>query len=188
MRGSSASALASAARLTMPPESSEGNLMPLSADKPASASFIAAILSCCSRGRSVCSRIGSIMFCATESDENNAPCWNSTPMSEAFSAGPTVSMRLPFKRTWPAFGRCSPVRVLSRTDLPDPDPPAMPMISPGRMSRLTLSCTTCLPKRLTMPRAERSGSPCFCFRALICRASRTGWKTMHRARSPQRSP
>ena len=68
--------------------------MPLSAGKPASASFIAAICSCSSAGSAVCSRIGSMMFCATDSEENSAPCWNSTPMSDAFSAAPMDCDRL----------------------------------------------------------------------------------------------
>ena len=38
------------------------------------ASFIAAIRSCSPAGSAVCSRIGSMMFCATDNEENNAPC------------------------------------------------------------------------------------------------------------------
>ena len=72
--GSSASARANAARFTMPPDSADGNLTPVSAGNPASASFIAAICSCSSSGSAVCSRIGSMMFCATDSEENSAPC------------------------------------------------------------------------------------------------------------------
>ena len=42
--------------------------------KPASASFIAAIRSCSSAANAVCSCIGTMMFCATVSEENSAPC------------------------------------------------------------------------------------------------------------------
>jgi len=107
--------------------------------------------------------------------------------SLAFSAGSSVSIVLPLTRTLPAFGRCRPMSVFSRTDLPEPDPPTMPMISPGRISRLSLSCTCWLPNRLTMPRADMMGSACCRVRAFICRASRTGPKTAHPARSPERS-
>ena len=64
---------------------------------------------------------------------------------------------LPLSSTSPLFGRCRPVSVLSSTDLPEPEPPAMPMISPGMTSRPSLSCTKCLPKRLTIRRAARIG-------------------------------
>jgi hypothetical protein len=39
---------------------------------------------------------------------------------------------------------------LSSTDLPLPEPPTMPNTSPGCTSKLTPSCTTCVPKRFTM--------------------------------------
>ena len=134
--------------------------MPLSAARPASSSFIAAIRSCSSGGSAVCSRIGSMMFCATESDENSAPCWNSTPMSAAFSAGPSAPTGLPFSehlaavRPVQAGERLEQHRLAGSRTAGDAEDFA------GRMSRSIRSCTCCLPKRLTMPRADRMGSAC----------------------------
>ena len=171
----------------MPPESSAGSLTPASAGRPARASFIAVSLSCSSGGRSVCSRIGSMTFWATESEENRAPCWNRTPKSDAFSAGPSASTGLSPTRTSPLSGRCRPASVLSRTDLPDPEPPAMPRTSPRRTSRLIPSCTFCVPNRFTTSRAETIGLRCRCVAGFIGPTSRTGWRTAHPARSRQRS-
>ena len=59
-------------------------------------------------------------------------------------------------------------------------------------SSLSVAQNVMLPLRehtdLPLEDQERIGSPCFCIRTLICRASRTGWKTTHRARSPERWP
>src|SRR6186713_493611 len=66
-------------------------------------------------------------------------------------------MSLPSINTWPPQGRCRPSMVLSSTDLPLPEPPTIPSTSPGITSRLTPSCTTCWPKRLTSLRTEMTG-------------------------------
>ena len=58
----------------------------------------------------------------------------------------------PSTSTVPASGRRSPRMVRSSTDLPLPDPPTMPKISALLTSKLTPSCTTCAPKRLTTSR------------------------------------
>src|SRR6266704_2767272 len=136
-------------------------------------------------GRKLDAGVGSMTFWATESEENRAPCWNRTPKSDAFSAGPSASTGLSPTRTSPLSGRCRPASVLSRTDLPDPEPPAMPRTSPRRTSRLIPSCTFCVPNRFTTSRAETIGLRCRCVAGFIGPASRTGWRTAHPARSRQ---
>jgi hypothetical protein len=54
------------------------------------------------------------------SAENNAPCWNSTPLRLPFSAS---------SMTPPRFGS-KPMIVRISTDLPPPDAPTRPRISP----------------------------------------------------------
>ena len=61
--GSSASARASAARLIMPPDSSEGNLLAASGGKPTRSIFSIANSSRRRGDKSRCSRIGAWMFC-----------------------------------------------------------------------------------------------------------------------------
>ena len=77
--GSSASARASAARLTMPPDSCEGNLRAASSVEPTRRSFSIASSSSACGGSCRCSSIGSWTFCSTVSDVNSAPCWKVTP-------------------------------------------------------------------------------------------------------------
>jgi hypothetical protein len=170
MSGSSASARASAARLTMPPDRSDGYLAPASGGRPASAILSPASPAASRRDRPACSISGSVTFSATVSDENSAPCWNSTPKRRSMRLRCSlVSVVRSAPSTWmrPAAGRLSPAMVRSSTDLPVPEPPTTPRISPRRTSRSSPSCTTCGPKRFTRPRtsmtcsgALTSPSPC----------------------------
>ena len=101
--GSSASARASAARLIMPPESSEGNLSAASGGRPTSRSFSIASSARSAGEMSRCSRIGASTFCRTVRLENSAPCWNSTPQPRS---------------TRPRSGRLSAVEI-APVDLDD---------------------------------------------------------------------
>ena len=105
MSGSSARARASAARLTMPPDSSEGNLSAVSGVSPTMSSLASAIsfISRSDTGRY--SRIGTWMFWRTVSEENSAPFWNSTPHRRSRSrwvARSQVSRSMPHTSTVPA--------------------------------------------------------------------------------------
>src|SRR5690606_39047305 len=52
----------------------------------------------------------------------------------------------------------SPISERISTDLPEPEPPTTPMISPRYTSRSSPSCTVCAPNRLTSPRTETIAS------------------------------
>src|SRR5580658_10647515 len=58
----------------------------------------------------------------------------------------------------PACGSCRPRMVCSRTDLPAPEPPTMPMISLRRTSNDKSLCTTWVPNRFTRPRTRTTRS------------------------------
>src|ERR1700676_2517221 len=136
--GSSASARASATRLIMPPESSEGKRSATSGRNPTMPS-LATVISSSRRWVTLrYSRTGNSMFCRTVSEENSAPCWNRIPQrrstarrSAAFAASrsmPNTSMR-------PETFGTSPIMVRVNTDLPAPDGPTKPRISPRLTSR-----------------------------------------------------
>ena len=57
---------------------------------------------------------------------------------------------VPSRRMRPAVGRCRPMISRSRTDLPVPLPPISATSVPRGTSKLTPSCTTCSPKRVTI--------------------------------------
>ncbi len=159
--GSSASARARAARLTMPPDSSSGYLHAALAGRPASASFSRARCSASRRSSPACSISGSATFSCRFSEVNNAPRWNSTPKRRSTCerrSADSSSRFSPNTLTLPAFGRRRPTMLRRSTDLPVPDPPTTPRISPRRMSRSRPSCTVWLPKRLTSPRTWISAS------------------------------
>ena len=109
--GSSASARARAARLIMPPESSEGNFSAASAGRPTSRSFSIASSVRSAGEMSRCSRIGASTFCRTLRLENSAPCWNSTPQprsTRARSVGVSASRSRPSASIIPARLGCRP--------------------------------------------------------------------------------
>ena len=147
--GSSASARARPARLRIPPDSSFGNFGPARPGSPTIAILYPAISSIKAWSRVKNSRIGASMFSATVSDENSAPPWNSTPQRRRRSlaaATSSVATVDPSTSISPPSGVCRPMIERIRTDLPVPDPPTTPMISPRRTSRLTSLWTTWLPK------------------------------------------
>ena len=71
-RGSRAMARATAARLSIPPDNSEGNKSSLPSS-PTKSSFIRTIKSMVCSSKSVCSTMGKATFWATVSDDNKAP-------------------------------------------------------------------------------------------------------------------
>ncbi len=158
--GSRASARARPARFFMPPESSDGNLAPASGARPTRRTFRSAISRRSCGERLVCSLRGVSTFSVTVSELNRAPFWNSTPQRSSIwrrSRSFRSSIDLPRISIEPAAGRLRPMMVRSSTDLPLPEPPTMPRTSPRFTSRSTPSCTTCGPKRLTMPRRLIAG-------------------------------
>ncbi len=107
------------------------------------------------------SRTGNWMFCRTVSEENSAPCWNrmpqrrSTPRRSAVLAAsrstPNTSMR-------PATFGTRPMMVRVSTDLPAPDGPTKPRISPRLTSRLSPSSTRVVPNCTVMSRTRMMAS------------------------------
>ena len=189
--GSRASARASATRLVMPPESSEGNLSPSSASRPTISSLASAI-SASSRSESCrYSRMGNCTFCSAVRDENSAPCWNSTPQRRCTAcscASLAASRSTPSTSIVPWRFGSRPMMVRSSTDLPLPEPPTKPRISPRRTSSARWSSTTWSPKPTTRSRtriARVSGR--VSMPALTSRSRRRRWRTGRRARSPGRS-
>ncbi|CEE18053.1 hypothetical protein XAC2852_790027 [Xanthomonas citri pv. citri] len=73
-------------------------------------------------------------------------CWRSANRPERASAPSTWML--------PASGSRRPRMLRISTDLPVPEPPTTPRISPRRTSRSRSSCTVWLPKRLVSPRTE----------------------------------
>ncbi len=69
----------------MPPDSSDGNLSPTSGSSPTISSLARAISSISRCDRSRYSRIGNWTFWRTVSEENSAPCWNSTPQRRSIA-------------------------------------------------------------------------------------------------------
>ena len=57
------------------------------------------------------------------------------PMCSRRSAALIDHTSLPAKDTVPAVGRCRPTSTFARVDLPQPDSPTMPTVSPARMTR-----------------------------------------------------
>src|ERR1700721_344598 len=159
--GSSASARASATRLIMPPESSEGKRSATSGRRPTMPSLATMISSSsrCEMWRY--SRIGNWMFCPTVSEENNAPCWNripqrrSTPRRALASA---ASRSMPKTSMLPLVLGTSPMMVRVSTDLPAPDGPTKPRISPRLTSRSRPSSTLVEPNCTEISRTRMMAS------------------------------
>lgn len=131
--GSSASARASATRLVMPPDSSAGYLSASCGRSPTISSLAIAISSISSCDRTRFSRSGNWMFCRTVSQENSAPCWNRMPQVVAApSVRPPIGR--PVTSMVPPWRGMRPMMVRISTDLPPPDAPTSPRISPRRTS------------------------------------------------------
>jgi hypothetical protein len=81
--------------------------------------------------------MGNSTFSSAVSEENSAPCWNSTPQRRSTarrSASLTWSRSVPRTSMDPPRFGSSPMIVRRSTDLPLPDPPTRPRISPRRTS------------------------------------------------------
>ena len=106
--------------------------------------------------RPTCSRIGTMMFSVTLSEENRAPSWNCTPVRAciARSALPCrVAVSTPSISMVPLVCRLRPMMVRSSTDLPVPDPPTRPTISPRNTSKSRLSWMMLSPNCVRTPRS-----------------------------------
>ena len=124
------------------------------------------------RDRSRYSRIGNCTFCSTVSEENSAPCWNRTPQRRSIARRSARRSpcrdRRPAPRSCPAAWAARPMIVRSSTDLPLPEPPTRPRISPRRTSSDRWSSTTCSPKPTTRSRTRIAGiGASVCIRAHI---------------------
>ena len=151
--GSSARARAIAARLRIPPDSSLGIFGAASGSSPACASRRWTSALSMPLGTRACSVSGTATFSATVSDENNAPSWNIMPKRRRvsfISSSLEFQTSVPSRRMRPPVGRCRPMISRNRTDLPVPLPPIRATSVPLKTSKLTPSCTTCSPKRVTM--------------------------------------
>src|SRR3954447_4143095 len=155
--GSSASARARATRLIIPPDSSEGKRSATSGRNPTMPS-LAIVISSSSRCDTLrYSRTGNWMFCRTVNDENRAPCWNSIPQRRSTprrSAALASSRSIPNTSMRPAVLGTRPMIVRVSTDLPAPDGPTKPSISPRLTSRLSPSSTLVDPNCTAMSRTR----------------------------------
>src|ERR1700689_291024 len=159
--GSSASARANATRLIMPPDSSDGKRSATSGFNPTMPS-LATVISSSRRWVTLrYSRTGNWMFCRTVSEENSAPCWNrmpqrrSTPRRARASA---ASRSMPKTSMLPLVLGTSPMMVRVSTDLPAPDGPTKPRISPRWTSRSRPSSTLVEPNCTEISRTRMMAS------------------------------
>ncbi len=159
--GSSASARASATRLIMPPESSDGKRSATSGFRPTMPS-LATMISSSSRCETLrYSRTGNCMFCRTVSEENSAPCWNRMPQRRSTprrALASTASRSIPNTSMRPETLGTRPMMVRVSTDLPAPDGPTKPRISPRLTSRLSPSSTRVAPNCTVMSRTRMIAS------------------------------
>ena len=106
------------------------------------------------------SRIGTSTFSATVSVENKAPFWNRMPQRRRMFLASSSSRPIIFSPSTsisPSAGVCRPMIERISTDLPVPEPPTTPRISPRQTSRSRSSWMTCSPKRLASPRTVMIG-------------------------------
>src|SRR3954463_7050286 len=107
------------------------------------------------------SRTGNWIFCRTVSEENSAPCWNripqrrSTPRRAWASA---ASRSIPNTSMLPESLGTRPMIVRVSTDLPAPEGPTKPRISPRLTSRLSPSSTFVVPNCTVTSRARMMAS------------------------------
>ena len=136
MFASSAKALASAARFTMPPDNEAGYLSPAPAGNPTKPSLLLAKRSARGRARPTCSIKGRATFSKTVSDEYNAPFWNRMPNLRSIRARASHWAR---SRSRPRYG---------------PRPNAA-SAARRRYARARISRCLTLPPRQGFPRAAR---------------------------------
>src|SRR5262249_4442849 len=111
------------------------------------------------------SRTGNWMFWRTVSEENSAPCWNRMPQRRSTArrvAGSATSRSTPNTCMRPPPLRTRPIIVRVRTDLPAPDGPTKPKISPRLTSRLSPSSTRVEPNCTVMSRTLMIASEFCC--------------------------
>ncbi|MNT39990.1 hypothetical protein D3C72_1762780 [compost metagenome] len=147
----------------MPPDRSDGILSASRADRPTSCSLSSAARQIRLSGSARSSRSGNAILSITDSAENSAPRWNCSPQrlrSACSCAARNLAGYSPNTLMLPEVGRSSPTIWRSSTVLPLPDPPTIESTSPRHTSRLTWSCTTALPKRLTRLRTSITAVRC----------------------------
>ncbi len=163
--GSMTSARASATRLIMPPDRSDGMRVACSGFRPTMRSLTMAASQIRSLGRVPCSRSAKATLSSTLNAENSAPCWNSMPTRLAAPARPISEAGRPSTVTLPLAGRVSPSIWRSSTVLPVPEPPTSARISPRRTVRSRFSCTakasSPLPNTVERPRISTTGGASF---------------------------
>ena len=174
----------------MPPDSSAGNLSPSSALSPTISSLALASSSSSRSERCRFSRIGNCTFWRAVSEENSAPCWNRMPQRRPIaelSCGSARSRSMPSTSMLPARLGSRPMMVRNSTDLPPPDAPTRPRISPAphverEMVEHDLIAESdhevAHPDRHRLARRDPS---------VTFRSRRRRWRTRRRARSPGRS-
>ena len=119
--------------------------------------------------------------------------WNTTRSSDVSvlrSLSDALVMSLPCRCTDPALGGCRPSNALPIVDLPDPDSPTSPSVSPGAMSKVTSSTAggmraalRPLPYRTTRSRTLSAGRVSGSIVMVRCARSRS---RRHGARVPTR--
>src|SRR5215471_5314609 len=100
------------------------------------------------------SRIGNSTFSPTVSEENSAPCWKRIPHRRSISwrcTSPASSRLTPSTSMRPCSFGSSPTMVRVRTDLPAPEAPTKPRISPRYTSSVT-------PLRILLPLSSTTRS------------------------------
>src|SRR6201996_1333616 len=159
--GSSASARARATRLIMPPESSEGKRSATSGRNPTMPS-LASVISSSNRCETLrYSRTGNWMFWRTVSEENSAPCWNKMPQRRSTprrALASAASRSIPNTSMRPRVFGTRPMMVRVSTDLPAPDGPTKPKISPRLTSRFSPSSTRVEPNCTVISRTRMMAS------------------------------
>src|SRR4029079_8442397 len=105
--------------------------------------------------------MGNSTFSPTVSEENKAPCWNNMPQRRSISwrcTSPAWSRSKPNTSMRPCcFGK-SPTIVRVSTDLPAPEAPTKPRISPREPSRVTPLRMRCPFRSTTRSRTSMIGA------------------------------
>src|SRR5689334_7546176 len=158
--GSRASERASATRLRIPPERSEGNLRSTSF-RFTLASFWRTVSAISASDLSVCSRSGKATLSITFMESNRAPLWKSMAIrrrSGKSSCSSSAEISMPSNTTWPASGFSRPFNWRRVTLLPLPDLPRITRHSPRRTSKSRPPRMVRLPYFFTRPRTSYRAS------------------------------
>ena len=148
--GSETSARASAARLRIPPDNSDGNLSPPPASPTWNSRSSTLVLISTSLMR-VFSRSGKATLSYTDRESNRAPPWNSIPnrfRTRLSARRPRPVTSTSSTHTRPASGRSRPMTCLSRQLFPAPLPPTTAKMALSGISRCTPRSTCWLPNAL----------------------------------------